>query len=198
MGHHYHNHVVDGKGSTPPKEIQADYFSGVIMSKLGASLDESIAAMQNVASEQASSSHPGKKDRIDAITKGWNAGHKYDENSNTGGGSGNNNTNSGGNTGSGTPPKPGTPNVNDGTWIYLSHYLNQTVTVQLSDDGKRFDPVQVKAGEPFIFKYEIYNYGFIRLPNDANNWRTYRLYHGKDYSIVYSRKQKAWIVVEIP
>ncbi len=197
MGHHYYNHVVDGKGSTPPKEIQADYFSGVLMSKLGAGLEESIAAIQNVASDQASSSHPGKKDRVDAITKGWNAGHKYDGgNPTTGGGNGN--------SGAGSPqpppnPTPNTsPNVNDGTWIYLSHYLSQTVTVQLSDDGKRFDPVKIEPGKPFVFKYEIYNYGFIRLPDEYNNWKTYRLYHGKDYAVVFSRKQKTWIAVEIP
>jgi hypothetical protein len=193
MGHHYYNHVVDGKGSTPPKEIQADYFSGVLMSKLGAGLEESIAAIQNVASEQASSSHPGKKDRVDAITKGWNAGHKYD---------GGNTTTGGGNSGSPQPQPTPTPNtssnVNDGTWIYLSHYLTETVTVQLSDDGKRFDPVKIEPGKPFVFKYEIYNYGFIRLPDQYNNWKTYRLYHGKDYAVVFSRKQKAWIAVEIP
>jgi hypothetical protein len=197
MGHHYYNHVVDGKGSTPPKEIQADYFSGVLMAKLGAGLEESIAAIQNVASEQASSSHPGKKDRVDAITKGWNTGHKYDGGTTTGGGNGNTNNNTGGNPQPQPQPQPSN-NVNDGTWIYLSHYLTQTVNVQLSDDGKRFDPVQVKPGEPFVFKYEIYNYGFIRLPDDNNNLKTYRMYHGKDYAIVYSRKQKAWIVVEIP
>jgi deoxyhypusine synthase len=26
MGHHYRNHVIDAAGSTPPKEIEADYF----------------------------------------------------------------------------------------------------------------------------------------------------------------------------
>ncbi len=32
MGHHYRNHVVDRGGSTPPKEIEADYFSGYLVS----------------------------------------------------------------------------------------------------------------------------------------------------------------------
>src|SRR6187402_789297 len=31
MGHHYRNHVVSGAGSTPPKELEADYFSGYVM-----------------------------------------------------------------------------------------------------------------------------------------------------------------------
>ena len=35
MGHHYRNHVIDARGSTPPKEIEADYFSGYVMAKNG-------------------------------------------------------------------------------------------------------------------------------------------------------------------
>ena len=34
MGHHYYNHVISGQGSTPPKEIEADAFSGYVMQKL--------------------------------------------------------------------------------------------------------------------------------------------------------------------
>lgn len=34
MGHHYRNHTIDRRGSTPPKEIEADYFSGYVMAKL--------------------------------------------------------------------------------------------------------------------------------------------------------------------
>jgi hypothetical protein len=49
MGHHYRNHVIDSKGSTPPKEIEADYFSGYVMEKLGATLSEARAAMNQIA-----------------------------------------------------------------------------------------------------------------------------------------------------
>ncbi len=73
MGHHYYNHVVNSGGSTPPKEIEADAFSGYVMAKLGATLDQSLAAMQAIASDRASASHPGKRDRLDAITRGWNS-----------------------------------------------------------------------------------------------------------------------------
>ena len=52
MGHHYYNHVVSGMGSTPPKEIEADAFSGYVMHKLGANLNESLAAMNAIASDQ--------------------------------------------------------------------------------------------------------------------------------------------------
>lgn len=73
MGHHYYNHVVSSTGSTPTKEIEADGFSGLVMAKLGATLPQSVAAIQAIASDKASSSHPAKKDRVDAITKGWNS-----------------------------------------------------------------------------------------------------------------------------
>ncbi len=73
MGHHYYNHVVSSSGSTPPKEIEADAFSGFIMAKLGASLQQSLAAMQAIAADRASSSHPAKRDRLNAITNGWNS-----------------------------------------------------------------------------------------------------------------------------
>lgn len=72
MGHHYRNHIIDTRGSTPPKEIEADYFSGYVMAKLGASLNEARAAMEQIASPQASASHPGKPERLTAIARGWN------------------------------------------------------------------------------------------------------------------------------
>src|SRR4028119_2418396 len=72
MGHHYRNHTVDQRGSTPPKEIEADYFSGYVMAKLGASQREARAAMEKIASPGASSTHPAKADRLTAITHGWN------------------------------------------------------------------------------------------------------------------------------
>ena len=78
MGHHYYNHVVSSSGSTPPKEIEADAFSGYVMAKLGASLQQSLVAMQSIASDRASSSHPAKKDRVDAITRGWNSAKATD------------------------------------------------------------------------------------------------------------------------
>src|SRR5690242_12548423 len=59
MGHHYRNHVIDRQGSTPPKEIEADYFSGFVMAKMGASLAEARAAMEKIADPRASASHPG-------------------------------------------------------------------------------------------------------------------------------------------
>ena len=46
VGHHYHNHMVSGTGSTLPKELEADYFSGYVMAKMGASLEEAKARFE--------------------------------------------------------------------------------------------------------------------------------------------------------
>jgi hypothetical protein len=70
------------------------------------------------------------------------------------------------------------------------------MTVFLSDDGRRFSQAQLKTNEPFVFKYEVYDYGWLRFGNNSNA-RIYRLYHGKDYAIVWNRRLNSWTVVEV-
>ena len=204
MGHHYYNHVVSSTGSTPPKEIEADAFSGYIMQRLGATLQQSIAAMQAIASDKASSSHPGKTDRVNAITRGWNSAK------------GNATTTTPTNpnnpppvtTNPTTPTIPTTPNPNTGnqtgtdpatdpSWIALYIQSTKNEIVQLSDDGKNFQQAEIKAGQPFVFKFEIYNYGWLRLKY-YNGYRTFKLMHGKDYNILWNRRTNNWSVVEVP
>ncbi|MEO7312957.1 MAG: hypothetical protein ABIX01_21405 [Chitinophagaceae bacterium] len=181
MGHHYYNHVVSAGGSTLPKELEADGFSGYVMNRLGASLDQSLAAMQKIASDKASATHPGKQDRLAAITSGWNKARAEKlGGTNTGNGNG------------GTSTTTSDPN-----WIGLSMQSNQNQTVYLSDDGKTYQAAEIKAGETFVFKFEIYNYGWLRLPYYNGN-RTFKLFHGKDYAIILNRKTKNWTVVEVP
>lgn len=204
MGHHYYNHVVSSQGSTPPREIEADAFSGFIMAKLGATLEQSIAAMQTIGSDRASSTHPAKKDRLEAITRGWNAG-KANSNPTAGGGTGNppsggtNNPSTGGggtgNPGSGTQV-PNTPPASDPSWIYLTMQSNKNETVYLSDNGKTYQAAEIKQGQAFVFKFEIYNYGWLRLPY-YNGYRVFKLMHGKDYSILWNRRKGIWTVVEV-
>ncbi|MBX3240425.1 MAG: hypothetical protein KIT80_01745 [Chitinophagaceae bacterium] len=204
IGHHYYNHVVSSSGSVPPKEIEADAFSGYVLAKMGATLQQSIAAMQAIASDRASSSHPAKNDRVAAITRGWN------EAQNTGNASNSGNNRPTTNPGNTTPsiPQP-TPPANpsapggmqtdpnsDPSWIWLTVQSNKDEAVSLSDDGKNFQQVQVKAGQPFVFKFEIYNYGWLRL-RYFNGYRTYKLSHGKDYSILWNRRAGNWVLVEI-
>ena len=193
MGHHYYNHMLSSTGSNPPNELEADFFSGYVMEKLGASLQEAEAAMSKIASPQASSTHPAKADRLNAIAKGWNSA-------------------SGGKAQTTTrnpvpvPQRQSNPqpqqrnqpvaSKDDASWIHLSLYGNSNMTVYLSDDGRQFSAAQVKTNQPFVFKYEVYDYGWLRFGNDRNA-KTYKLYHGRDYAIVWSRRLNNWTVVEV-
>ncbi len=81
IGHHLNGHTLEG-GSRPDNELEADEFSGFVLRKLGASLSESQLAMKIVADARASSTHPGKYDRLTAIAEGWNnAGAARDDRS---------------------------------------------------------------------------------------------------------------------
>jgi uncharacterized membrane protein YgcG len=208
MGHHFYNHVISSRGSTPPNEIEADAFSGYVMQKFGATLDQSVAAIKAIASDRASATHPAKNDRVTAITRGWNSAKAESGGGNTGGtggntgGTGGNTGGNGGNTG-GTGGNTGgngntnTPPLDDPSWISLSIQSNKTEKVMLSDDGKNYQVAELKAGEPFVFRFEIYDYGWLRMPY-YNGYRVYKLAHGKDYSILWNRRTKNWTVVEVP
>jgi hypothetical protein len=205
MGHHYYDHVVSGRGSNVPSEIEADAFSGYMVQKQGGTLEQALAAMTAIGTDRQTATHPAKADRLTAITRGWNAAKA-------------NTTATGANTGASTPPPAPTPTpagntgtpINTGTtgtgesdpqtdpsWIALTIQSNQDETVQLSDDGKTYQAATIKAGQAFVLKFEIYQWGWLKLPY-YNGFRTFKLLHGKDYSIVYNRRNKNWTVVEIP
>ena len=186
MGHHYRNHVVSSSGSTPAKEIEADYFSGYVMAKMGAGLNEAMAAMQSIASDYASATHPAKANRLRAITDGWNYAKGISTAENTRN-----------NTPAPQPQQNPPPSANDASWIYLSLYGNNEMTIYLSDDNKTFTAVPLKTTQPFVFKFDIYNYGWLRFSNDANAKR-YQLQHGKDYAIIWSRRSNNWTVTVVP
>jgi hypothetical protein len=72
VGHHLNGHTMHKGGSSPELELEADEFAGFVMYKLGATLWQSQEVMQYVAKPQATSTHPGRNDRLQAIAKGWN------------------------------------------------------------------------------------------------------------------------------
>ena len=71
VAHHLQGHSVFGAGSTPPNEIDADFFSGFILQRLGASLESAQAAMRLIGSPSGSPSHPPRRARLLAIERGW-------------------------------------------------------------------------------------------------------------------------------
>ena len=72
IGHHLNGHTLDGKGSVPGLELEADEFSGFVLRKMGASLPEAQLAMRIIADARATKTHPGRDDRLMSIAKGWN------------------------------------------------------------------------------------------------------------------------------
>jgi hypothetical protein len=156
------------------------------MAKLGASLNDARAAMEKIATARGSASHPARADRLDAIAKGWNYA----------------NGTSDGNISNTPAPAPQPqqnppPSTNDASWINLFLYGNADMKVYLSDNGKDFTEAPLNTTQPFVFKFEVYNHGWMRFSNDARA-RTYKLLHGKDYAIIWSRRSNNWTLVEVP
>lgn len=71
IGHHLQGHTIDGQGQRPQKELEADKFSGFVLHQLGASLEESYAAIRALGSDYPSATHPARAPRLEAIRKGW-------------------------------------------------------------------------------------------------------------------------------
>ena len=72
IGHHLNGHALNNKGSNHKFELEADYFSGISLAKMGASLEEAQSAIQTLSYEKATSTHPSKADRLKEIERGWN------------------------------------------------------------------------------------------------------------------------------
>lgn len=71
IGHHLSNHPLTNLGSNIPFELEADKFSGFILYKMGASLEQAQQAMSLLSDENAGITHPFKSDRLKAIEAGW-------------------------------------------------------------------------------------------------------------------------------
>jgi hypothetical protein len=108
-----------------------------------------------------------------------------------------------GNTSSTNPTTAPQPQQNpplasdDASWIYLSLYGNTDMEVYLSDNGKDYNAAPLKTTQPFVFKFEVYNYGWLRFSNNRNA-PAYKLVHGKDYAIIWSRRSNNWTVIAVP
>ena len=72
IGHHANFHTIDGTGSRPEKELEADYFSGFWLHEMGANLSQSQEAIKHFQGEFVTLTHPAQSQRLVAIQKGWN------------------------------------------------------------------------------------------------------------------------------
>ena len=79
VGHHLANHTLSA-GSRPYFELQADWFSGFILQKMGSPLDGATIVLGKMLEHQyrngnagrsTSRTHPQPEDRIAAVAEGW-------------------------------------------------------------------------------------------------------------------------------
>lgn len=80
IGHHLSGHTLEEGGSRPSLELEADRFSGFVLAKMGATLEEALIAMKTLAPEEGCKTHPSKKARIAAISNGWKSAIEIDNN----------------------------------------------------------------------------------------------------------------------
>lgn len=71
IAHHLSGHTITPGGSRPEIELEADKFSGFVLQKMGAPLTGATQMILALGSDHASSTHPAKQQRADAIREGW-------------------------------------------------------------------------------------------------------------------------------
>jgi hypothetical protein len=79
IGHHLAGHTLIRKKRDPQEEIDADRFSGFILYKMGASLEEAKSCANLVELNSNPATHPPKTERLIAITIGWLDANKLEE-----------------------------------------------------------------------------------------------------------------------
>lgn len=72
IGHHLDGHTVSQSSNPQQAELEADEFSGFVLRKMGASVEDAQVAMKTASSARGSATHPGKDARLLAIADGWN------------------------------------------------------------------------------------------------------------------------------
>lgn len=73
LAHEIGHHLYPSSDGTRPlaTELEADQFSGFVMQKMGATLDEAQAAMQVIGTKYATDTHPAVADRLASIENGY-------------------------------------------------------------------------------------------------------------------------------
>lgn len=73
IGHHLSGHTLKfTRANQHQKELEADKFSGFVLYKMGATLQQAKAAINNLGTDVDTDSHPSKYKRFEAIEEGWN------------------------------------------------------------------------------------------------------------------------------
>src|SRR5262249_49202770 len=83
LGHHYYGHSHEKIDGLPPdvlheRELEADYYSGFLLARMGASLEDAEAAQEALFARNDSHTHPDSYRRLVAISAGWHDGERDD------------------------------------------------------------------------------------------------------------------------
>lgn len=78
IGHHLSGHTLITRRRDPKEELEADRFSGFILYKMGATLEEAKSCA-SLVELNATETHPPKTERLIAITLGWLDANKLEE-----------------------------------------------------------------------------------------------------------------------
>ncbi|MFT5217770.1 MAG: hypothetical protein ACI83H_002911 [Glaciecola sp.] len=73
IGHHLNGHLITVGESRPDIELEADQFAGFVLFKLGAKLNETLAAVQQL-NINGTRTHPPRVAREQAVIVGWTKG----------------------------------------------------------------------------------------------------------------------------
>ncbi len=73
VGHHIAGHL-DFKGENHRVELEADRYAGFILGRMGASYEDVAATARTIGTVEATSSHPARAQRIQAVSLGWSDG----------------------------------------------------------------------------------------------------------------------------
>lgn len=71
IGHHLLGHTISPEVAHPGDELACDRYSGFILQRMGASLEQSLAAMEVAGNAHGTNAHPPKHARLAAIRQGW-------------------------------------------------------------------------------------------------------------------------------
>ncbi|MEO1713831.1 MAG: hypothetical protein AAFU60_10920, partial [Bacteroidota bacterium] len=150
IAHHLQGHTIEGSGSRPELELEADEWSGFALAKLGATLEEAQKAVETHSSHYGSRTHPPKSARLEAIAVGWAKGNKGSLSSGTNQTTSNtDNGSTGGKTQSGNTEPAITPST-------VRPGPQQTTTINIAYAGDNYGcllPISIGlGGETFELK----------------------------------------------
>jgi len=78
IGHHLQGHTISNSGNRLELELEADKFSGFVLAKMGASLQDAQSAILALASKNGTDTHPPRSKRLLAIANGYRDGTTID------------------------------------------------------------------------------------------------------------------------